>query len=104
MGLVLLELLTGTKAFPGTAIESLVARTLRSPDIPAHLGAWVPLLRSVTAMDPRERPTAEQAAAMAALLIPAAPAPSLVAPASRNPDAPCQSLRVFPPRRHRQKI
>jgi serine/threonine protein kinase len=38
MGLVLLELLTGTKAFPGTAIESLVARTLRSPVIPDSLG------------------------------------------------------------------
>ncbi|MFP5313303.1 MAG: serine/threonine-protein kinase [Actinomycetes bacterium] len=70
MGLVLLELLTGAKAFPGTAVESLVARTLRSPEVPGHLGEWAVLLRSLTAMDPGERPTAEGAAAMAAHLVP----------------------------------
>ncbi|WP_258803970.1 serine/threonine-protein kinase [Pseudarthrobacter sp. NS4] len=75
MGLVLLELLTGSKAFPGTAIESLVARTLRSPDIPDFLGPrWSPFLRSLTAMDSAERPTAEEAAAVAARLVPPAPA------------------------------
>jgi serine/threonine protein kinase len=69
MGLVLLELLTGKKAYPGTAVESLVARTLRSPGIPENLGGgWAPLLRALTAMDPRERPTAAGAAVMAARL------------------------------------
>ena len=104
MGLVLLELLVGAKAFPGTAIESLVARTLRPPEVPGHLGDWALLLRSLTAMDPGERPTAEEAAAMAARLIPAAPAPTQVAPAARIPAAPCRSLPVFSPRRHRQQI
>jgi serine/threonine protein kinase len=71
LGLVLLELLTGTKAFPGTAIESLVARTLRSPDVPDVVAPrWRPFLRSLTAMDSRERPTAEEAAAFAARLVP----------------------------------
>lgn len=75
MGLVLLELLTGSKAFPGTAIESLVARTLRSPDVPDFLGPrWGPFLRSLTAMDSADRPTAEEAAAGAARLVPPAPA------------------------------
>ena len=74
MGLVLLEILTGTKAFPGTAVESLVARTLRSPEIPDSLGGWASLLRSLTAMDPSERPTAAAAAAMASRLI--SPVPS----------------------------
>ena len=75
LGLVILELLTGSKAFPGTAIESLVARTLRSPDVPESLGpGWSGFLRSVTAMDARERPTAAEAAAMAARLVPAATA------------------------------
>ena len=45
LGLVLLECLTGAKAFPGTPVESLVARTLRDPEIPAGIGAsWVSLL------------------------------------------------------------
>lgn len=109
MGLVLLELLTGTKAFPGTAIESLVARTLRSPDIPGHLGAWVPLLRSVTAMDPRERPTAAAAAAMAARLIPGVPSRSEGFQGARGSSPggivarPCPAQRALPSRRHRQQ-
>ncbi|MFF2346250.1 serine/threonine-protein kinase [Pseudarthrobacter sp. NPDC058119] len=105
MGLVLLELLTGTKAFPGTAIESLVARTLRSPDVPEYLGDWVPLLRSLTAMDPTERPTAGEAAAMAARLIPGVPAVRRGMPAVRGrADAgPCPAARALPFRRHRQQ-
>jgi serine/threonine protein kinase len=75
MGLVLLELLTGSKAFPGTAIESLVARTLRSPDVPDFVAPrWSPFLRSLTAMDSAQRPTAAEAAAVAARLVPPAPA------------------------------
>jgi serine/threonine protein kinase len=72
MGLVLLELMTGKKAFPGTAVESLVARTLRNPEIPQNLGpGWEPLLRALTAMDPRDRPTAAEAAAWVGRLLPA---------------------------------
>ena len=71
LGLVLLELLTGTKAFPGTPLESLVARTLRSPEIPHSLGrGWSELLAAATAMDGADRPTAAQAAAMASRLVP----------------------------------
>ncbi|WP_261618967.1 serine/threonine-protein kinase [Pseudarthrobacter equi] len=71
MGLVLLELLTGSKAFPGTAVESLVARTLRSPSIPESLGPrWHHFLSSLTAMEGGERPTADIASAMAARLVP----------------------------------
>jgi hypothetical protein len=89
MGLVLLELLTGTKAFPGTAIKSLVARTLRSPKNPDHLGDWGVLLRALTAMDATERP-------MAAQLVPAVPRAS--------DDGPCRTRRMFPARRHRQQL
>lgn len=70
MGLVLLELHTGAKAFPGTAVESLVARTFRSPHIPDTLEpAWRSFLRSLTSMDAAERPTAAEAAATAAHLM-----------------------------------
>lgn len=66
LGLVLLELLTGTRAYAGTAVESLVARTLRGPVIPASLGpGWGALLRATTAMDSEARPSASDAAVMA---------------------------------------
>ncbi|MGP4030906.1 serine/threonine-protein kinase [Pseudarthrobacter sp. 1C304] len=69
LGLVLLECLTGSKAFPGALVESLVARTLRNPEVPARLGTgWVALLTDMTAMDPAARPSAAAAAARAAKL------------------------------------
>jgi len=104
MGLVLLELLTGTKAFPGTAVESLVARTLRAPEIPDHLGEWGVLLRSLTAMDPRERPTAAAAAVMAARLIPVVPAHGQGVQRIEPGAGPCPLVRARPPRRHRQRV
>jgi serine/threonine protein kinase len=94
MGLVLLELLTGAKAFPGTAIESLVARTLRSPQVPESLGpGWCSFLRSLTAMDSGERPTAGEAAGMAARLVPVPAGEAAI---------PCRGMAVFPARRIRQ--
>ena len=97
MGLVLLELLTGSKAFPGTAIESLVARTLRSPAIPDSLGpGWCTLLRALTAMDSEARPTAADAAVMASRLMRAAPA--------AQPGNVCRKMAVFPARRIRQLV
>jgi eukaryotic-like serine/threonine-protein kinase len=69
LGLVLLECLTGVKTYPGTPVESLVARTLRAPDIPAELGAaWVSLLTAMTAMDPEARPSAAAAYKLATRL------------------------------------
>ncbi len=66
MGLVFIECLTGAKAFPGTPIESLVARTLRNPELPAGLSpAWNRFLSALTAMDPADRPAAQEAAAIA---------------------------------------
>lgn len=85
MGLVLLELLTGTKAFPGTAIESLVARTLRDPEIPEFLGpGWADFLASLTAMDPARRPDAAEAAATVDGLVPQEPACPMPTPCRRT--------------------
>ncbi|MET0989035.1 MAG: serine/threonine-protein kinase [Glaciihabitans sp.] len=59
LGLVLLEALTGVRAFPGTLIESLTARIMRGPDIPGSLGyEWKSLLTAMTAPQPGDRPTA----------------------------------------------
>ncbi|MFF1252483.1 serine/threonine-protein kinase [Pseudarthrobacter sp. NPDC058329] len=97
MGLVLLELLTGSKAFPGTAIESLVARTLRSPEIPNSLGpGWCSFLTALTAMDSDARPTAAEAAVMAARLVPPV--------AAGLANSTCRRMAVFPARRSRQLV
>jgi serine/threonine protein kinase len=98
MGLVLLEVLTGSKAFPGTAIESLVARTLRSPEIPDSLGpGWCSFLSALTAMEAEARPTAAEAAVMAARLAPPAAA-------GQANSSPCRKIAVFPARRIRQLV
>lgn len=52
-------------------VESLVARTLRDPEVPAQLGKpWVSLLRAMTAMDPGARPSAAAAETQARGLLP----------------------------------
>jgi serine/threonine protein kinase len=63
LGLVLLECLTGEKAFPGPVVEAAVARLLRDPEIPDSLGDdWVGLLTRMTARDPQARPDAHEVA------------------------------------------
>ena len=68
LGLVLLESLTGHRAYAqSTPHEALVARLVRSPDVPAALPhGWRVLLSAMTAMDPAHRPDAHavQRAAM----------------------------------------
>ncbi|WP_240793133.1 serine/threonine-protein kinase [Arthrobacter crystallopoietes] len=64
LGLVLLECLTGHVEFPGSPVESAVARLQRGPVIPAEIGpGWVRLLSKMTAMDPVARPDAAEVAA-----------------------------------------
>jgi hypothetical protein len=63
LGLVLLESLTATRSFPGTAIESAMARLQRQPEIPAALGpAWRSVLEAMTTRDPQDRIRSEDAA------------------------------------------
>jgi serine/threonine protein kinase len=59
LGLVLLECLTGRRAFGGPPAEAAAARLSRDPDVPASLpGPWPVLLRAMTARDPHARPSA----------------------------------------------
>ncbi|GEP48571.1 serine/threonine protein kinase [Microbacterium saccharophilum] len=60
LGLVLLESLTGVRAFAqDTPHEAALARLSQAPSIPAHLGPeWVALLTRMTATDPADRPSA----------------------------------------------
>jgi hypothetical protein len=85
-GLVLLEALTGRRAYPGTSVESALARLHRRPDVPATLPRpWQALLLAMTASDPAARPTAEEVAARLRALpdvdaVPVAPVTRTAAP------------------------
>ncbi|HEY5336168.1 MAG TPA: protein kinase [Mycobacteriales bacterium] len=59
LGLVLLEALTGTRAYPGTASESAIARLTRRPDVPPWLTPdLAAVVEEMTDDDPAARPTA----------------------------------------------
>ncbi|MGX5695187.1 serine/threonine-protein kinase [Agromyces soli] len=76
LGLVLLEALTGRRAFPGPVAESAAARLARDPEVPAAIGPeWGALIRAMTARDPGSRPSAIEAATAATALDGRAAAP-----------------------------
>ena len=61
LGLVVLEALTGERAFEGTPIESAQARLHRGPEIPSGLDdAWISLIADMTAREPGDRPTSAE--------------------------------------------
>ena len=76
LGLVLLEALTGRRAFPGSPTEAALARLQRDPEVPAGLpGGWAPLLTAMTAADPTDRVDVAEAADLLASGVPAPAAP-----------------------------
>ncbi|MFS0700366.1 protein kinase [Cellulomonas sp. 179-A 4D5 NHS] len=94
LGLVLLECLTGERAFTGTALEAVAARLTSSPAVPGRFGsAWSDLLGEMTARDPRDRPTAAEVAVRLAVLAEqpagtgATPAPTVATPVVPSPTA-----------------
>ena len=109
LGLVLLELLTGRKAFTGTAQETAVARLVRDPDTSTNVpDAWRDLLRDMTERAPSDRPLAAQVRdrLRALLLIPTNPTAPLgvVGPTTvgrhqtqRRPPLPTRSRPLRPP-------
>ena len=71
LGLVLLEAVTGVRSYPGTAIESAMARLQRQPEIPAELGAaWHDVLTGMTAREPADRMSSADAAVRLRELVP----------------------------------
>lgn len=61
LGLVLLECFTRTLAFPGTPVESALARLERGPAIPAGLSPqWRDALTAMTSFNPAARPAASE--------------------------------------------
>lgn len=58
LGLVLIECLTGARCYPGTYVESAIARLHHAPEIPA-VPAWLrDVLVAMTARQPTRRPPA----------------------------------------------
>ena len=115
LGLVLLECIKQTVEYPGSAVESAVARFHRSPEIPADVPAeWTDLIRSMTATEPLERPSAGdvEIALRQALVSPAsvpgalASEPTRVLPAMpfRPPSITSESLAPEPEPSHRQPV
>jgi len=99
LGLVLLELHTGRRAFTGTPQEVAVARLVRSPDVAAGVpDAWRPLLATMTDRAAANRPSAAEvrdqlnalrhSASMATGALAAVPAASVVAPPDGQPPGP----------------
>lgn len=63
LGLVLLEALTATRAFPGAPVEAAVARLNAAPPMPTSLDpSWRTLLARMTHREPANRPTAAEVA------------------------------------------
>lgn len=80
LGLVLLEAITGERAYPhASGIGAVMARLVEPPAIPASVGpAWTALLRRMVSSVPAERPSAREVAAIATELRTAArPTPVL---------------------------
>jgi serine/threonine protein kinase len=96
LGLVLLECLKGEVEYPGSAVESAVARLHRAPVIPdAVPEEWARIIQAMTVLDPLDRPSAAEleAAFRMALVSPgslpgpvkADPTRILPAPPARRP-------------------
>lgn len=74
LGLVLLEALTGQRAYPGTPVEAAIARLSAAPAIPTSLDAgWRDLLEWMTKRDPADRPSAGEVAAALSSTVHSAP-------------------------------
>ncbi|MFJ4221712.1 protein kinase [Curtobacterium luteum] len=65
LGLVLLQCFTRRREFPGSLVESALARLSRDPVVPEPLPEhWKEALRAMTAQDPAERPLGAELVAM----------------------------------------
>lgn len=107
LGLVLLECLTGRREFPGTAMESAMARISRDPEVPADLpGPWFSLVVAMTARDPVLRPGAAEveqrlrdiaAGTAATMVVPAPTAVTQVVPPPPPGDRTAVLTSAVPP-------
>src|SRR6478672_2218512 len=89
LGLVLLECLKGEVEYPGSAVESAVARLHRAPVIPdAVPEEWARLIQAMTVLEPLDRPSAAE--------LEAAFRTALVSPGSLPGPVTAEPTRVLP--------
>jgi serine/threonine protein kinase len=99
VGLVLLECLTGERAFAGSAVESMMARLSKDPEVPAELGdSWAGLLRGMTHRTPDARPTARDVSGVLARLADTAEATRPYTHQHETPDAETVAMTAATPR------
>ena len=98
LGLVLLECLKGEVEYPGSAVESAVARLHRAPVIPdAVPEEWARIIQAMTVLEPLDRPSAAQLEAAFRM--------ALVSPGSLPGPVSAETTRILPappPRRPRR--
>jgi serine/threonine protein kinase len=98
LGLLLLEALTGERAYPGPPTEAMLARLTSSPAIPGRVPPpWRALLRAMTAGEPADRPTmVDVGSTLAGLAEGGGPEPTGTADSATEPlSAPISSARPF---------
>jgi eukaryotic-like serine/threonine-protein kinase len=89
LGLVLLECLKGEVEYPGSAVESAVARLHRAPIIPdAVPEEWARLIRAMTVLEPLDRPSAADLEAAFRM--------ALVSPGSLPGPVSAETTRILP--------
>jgi serine/threonine protein kinase len=98
LGLVLLQCLTGQVEYPGSPMESALARLARPPGIPAGLASpMAGLLEAMTAADPLQRPDSIEAARTLRRISGQDgpyPVSGRAAPAASSPAAPMATARL----------
>lgn len=99
LGLVLIECLTGERAFPGSAVEATAARLSRDPVVPDVFGpTWRNLLVGMTARDPGARPVAQDVARQLAILaVDDVASATVPLPSATGQDAPTRVLPAAAP-------
>ena len=98
LGLVLIECLTGRRCYPGTYVESAIARLHRAPEIPG-VPAWLrDVLVAMTMREPERRPPA---GAVAQALARRDSAPVMAATAALGPGPGHRTSRRRHPSRRR---
>ncbi|QNG50159.1 protein kinase [Pseudonocardia petroleophila] len=85
LGLVLIEALTGRREYPGSAVESAVARLSRSPRVPGGLPVVLAsAIGAMTRTDPAQRPGAAEVATLLSDTAASTGGPGASAPRSRS--------------------
>jgi serine/threonine protein kinase len=99
LGLVLLEVLSGERAFPQqTPVEAVSARLSESPEIPGEWGdGWRSLLAGMIAIDPADRPTALEVSVRGRVLDGKEVDADLTRPVRAQRDLAVAPTKVMPP-------